>query len=329
MGNALESYKCLGECETAEKNPQLIAVEFEQSEMVVNASPCIDSQMSVWDTVNSEGAAQRDQHARSRQLVAAACQDNAPFILELFAEGGVHMTEMHKALFLACGRGSCNVVRELVAIGLDVNCPGDASGMSPLHLAACRGHVGICEVLLDALADANCQIKGLSALDLARKLGQDGTAEALGKHLASSRNPDGDSANMRAIVLPRVSALLTKVVQKSDFADENSSIAKNESKSTMESDDQYSYRADTELISNFTVTAEPQDRSPEDADAQYAQKPWSSREEADAQSEQSPSTAAPEAEAEAKSEAENGAEVEAEADEALQISVHSRGVEPL
>eukprot|EP00930_Biecheleria_cincta_P028359 TRINITY_DN19791_c0_g3_i1.p1 TRINITY_DN19791_c0_g3~~TRINITY_DN19791_c0_g3_i1.p1 ORF type:complete len:421 (+),score=88.56 TRINITY_DN19791_c0_g3_i1:36-1265(+) len=337
MGNALESYKCLNECASLEAGAELIDVdmhghldgdEFGQNEVlgmpIFTSTPVVD--YSLWDRVYSENeAARREKHAKSRQLISAACEDNAPLVLELFAEegGAVQMTEMHKALSLACGRGSLNVVRELVAIGLDVNCSADSSGMRPLHLAASSGHVGVCEFLLDALADANCRVKGLNALDLARKLGQDEAAQVIEKYLASLVNPaayEGDPASRRAIVLPRVSAVLTEVILKSDFTTitvEKASIAKKEeSKSTVESDEEHSYVTDTELISNATtwVAADTQNRSPADAESQGATKPGRSPKDADVQSSQSAFKAVPEPEFMAEAEATTEVEAEDAAD---------------
>lgn len=341
MGNALEPYKCLGECQSMEAPASLIEVEmngpawdaseFGQSEMVamsVASSPCIDSNLSVWSRSSSDaglaGAAWK--RSRGQQLVFAAVDDNAPLILEMFSEDAVHTSELQKVLSLACGRGSMNVVRELVAIGLDVNFASDASGMKPLHHAACAGHLGACEFLLDALADPSAEVRGQNALDLARRSGQEEAAQAIEKHMSALLNPsayDGDLATRRAIVLPRVSAVLTEVVLKSDFAKEtctkNARVAKTEeSKSTAESDDEYSYHTDqdTELISNLTtwVASDTQNRSSQDEVLEDAEKPKPSPEDAGAQSGQSPSKAVPETEAVSEVEA------EAEAVAALEAS---------
>merc|ERR1719210_1852713 len=88
-----------------------------------------------------------------RPRTKAARQDDAPAMLQLVADGA-DLTDVSEALRLAAYRGSASVVRELVAVGLSVNVGDPHTGFAPLQLAAATGHLAVCELLLDALADA-------------------------------------------------------------------------------------------------------------------------------------------------------------------------------
>jgi len=161
------------------------------------------------------GLAEED---RSRRLLLTAVQnDDAPVVLQFVADG-VAAADMGEALRLAAGRGSASVVRELVAVGLSVNDGCRGTGYTPLHLAAAGGHVVVCELLLDALADVHKQVDGITALSLARKMGNMEVEEVIERHVATLLMQDqGNVADeaaqyRRAHVLPRVSAMLSEAV---------------------------------------------------------------------------------------------------------------------
>lgn len=159
-----------------------------------------------------------DEEDRSRRLLLTAVQnDDAPVVLQFVADG-VAAADMGEALRLAAGRGSASVVRELVAVGLSVNDGCRGTGYTPLHLAAAGGHVVVCELLLDALADVHKQVDGITALSLARKMGNMEVEEVIERHVATLLMQDqGNVADeaaqyRRAHVLPRVSAMLSEAV---------------------------------------------------------------------------------------------------------------------
>mmetsp|Transcript_154891 Transcript_154891/g.288888 ORF Transcript_154891/g.288888 Transcript_154891/m.288888 type:complete len:291 (-) Transcript_154891:136-1008(-) len=152
------------------------------------------------------------------QLLNATRQDDAPGVLQYVADGA-DISDMAEALRLAAQRGSASVVRELVAVGLSVNDGCPHSGFTPLQLAAASGHLTVCELLLDALADVHKSIGGATALNLARKMGNMEVEEVLERHVASLVMEDqGEGAedasqwSRRAHVLPRVSPVLSEAV---------------------------------------------------------------------------------------------------------------------
>merc|ERR1712217_953228 len=125
---------------------------------------------------------------------------------------------MGEGLRLAAHRGSASVVRELVAVGLCVNDGCPHTGFTALQLASASGHIVVCELLLDALADVHRPVGGATALSLARKMGNVEVEEAIERHVASLLLQDqGDGADdaaqyRRAHVLPRVSPVLSEAV---------------------------------------------------------------------------------------------------------------------
>jgi len=150
-------------------------------------------------------------------LLRCTRQDDAPGVLQIVADGA-EVSDMGEALRLASQRGAATVVRELVAVGISVNecCPH--SEFSPLQLAASSGHLSVCELLLDALADVHKSVRGTTALNLARKMGNNEVEEIMERHMASlvmEAEGDGDEASQwsrRAHVLPRVSPILSEAV---------------------------------------------------------------------------------------------------------------------
>lgn len=150
-----------------------------------------------------------------RTLLRAARQDDAPAMLQLVADGS-DLTDVSEALRLAAFRGSASVVRELVAVGIGVNeaCPD--TGMTSLHLAAGSGHILVCELLLDAMADP-CA-RGTPAINLARKKGHVEVEEVIERHVAAmllagkGEDPEDGGQYKRAHVLPRVSPVLSEAV---------------------------------------------------------------------------------------------------------------------
>eukprot|EP00930_Biecheleria_cincta_P056463 TRINITY_DN4257_c0_g1_i4.p1 TRINITY_DN4257_c0_g1~~TRINITY_DN4257_c0_g1_i4.p1 ORF type:complete len:262 (+),score=57.98 TRINITY_DN4257_c0_g1_i4:36-821(+) len=218
MGNAATQHECWVECD----NDDAIDVDV--------SAPQIDrvldelTQFRILGTEETSVEEDLKRQQLHRQLTAAVMDDNAVALIELFSEQ-IAVSEMHKALALASGCGSINVVRELVGMGLSVNARDHVSGYSPLHMAACGGYIDICDILLDALADANCQLKGITPVCLAQKTGNTEIKELMEKHLAALA-PEGHesgetAANKRNQVLPRISAVLTEIVMKSDLHEDS------------------------------------------------------------------------------------------------------------
>lgn len=155
--------------------------------------------------------------ARRKQLLTAVRNDDAPGVLQFVADG-TEQAELGEALRLAAHRGSSAVVRELVAVGMSVNESCPLTAFMALHLAAANGHIIICELLLDALADVHKAVGGATALSLARKSGNVEVEEVIERHVAalmlqdSGENAEDAAQYRRAHVLPRVSPLLSEAV---------------------------------------------------------------------------------------------------------------------
>lgn len=168
-------------------------------------------QVSKWASAGSDNALRV-------QLLSAVRQDDAPGVLQVVADGA-DISYVGEALRVGAQRGSSSVVRELVAVGLCVNDGCPHSGYTPLQLAAASGHITVCELLLDALADVHKATNGATALSLARKLGNVEVEEILERHVASLlMENEGEGAedaaqwSRRAHVLPRVSPVLSEAV---------------------------------------------------------------------------------------------------------------------
>lgn len=152
-----------------------------------------------------------------KQLLTAVRQDDAPGVLQYVADGA-DFVDMGEALRLAAHRGCASVVRELVAVGLCVNDGCPHTGFSPLQFASASGHIIVCELLLDALADVHRPIGGATALSLARKMGNVEVQEVIERHVASlllqdkGAGAEDGAQYQRAHVLPRVSPVLSAAV---------------------------------------------------------------------------------------------------------------------
>lgn len=168
-----------------------------------------DASLSVATRPHTKEAA-----ATRRQMFRAARQDDAPAMLQLVADGA-DLTDASEALRLAAYRGSTTVVRELVAVGLGVNEACPETGLTPLQLAAGCGHLLVCELLLDAMADPT-SARGPPAISLAKRKGHQEVEEVIERHMAalalSGKGEELPDQYKRAHVLPRVSPLLSEAV---------------------------------------------------------------------------------------------------------------------
>eukprot|EP00930_Biecheleria_cincta_P002875 TRINITY_DN103850_c0_g1_i1.p1 TRINITY_DN103850_c0_g1~~TRINITY_DN103850_c0_g1_i1.p1 ORF type:complete len:344 (-),score=63.32 TRINITY_DN103850_c0_g1_i1:96-1127(-) len=237
MGN-IHVATCNGECHGETVDAEVIDPEI-AAVLAVNDVPIFVNTRRAFckDVIIQDADEMNYDELEQRNLLSNAVrEDNAPLVLELFSRSA-EIAEVQKALFFACGRGSCNCVREMVAIGLSVNCAETVSGFTPLHIAACGGHVDICEILLDALADVNCTAKGMTALHFAQRTGNLETQEVIEKYMsdmAADRTVEGSAK--RTQVLPRVSALLSEEIMKADFVDKTESIMDDTSEVSVFSD---------------------------------------------------------------------------------------------
>eukprot|EP00932_Pfiesteria_piscicida_P013530 SRR837773.25105.p2 GENE.SRR837773.25105~~SRR837773.25105.p2 ORF type:complete len:170 (-),score=54.94 SRR837773.25105:5-514(-) len=91
--------------------------------------------------------------------------------------------------------------------------------MTSLQLAAGSGHILVCELLLDAMADVHGPLsRGATAIELARRKGHVEVQEVIERHVAAlllagkGEEQDEGGAYRRAHVLPRVSPVLSEAV---------------------------------------------------------------------------------------------------------------------
>ena len=104
----------------------------------------------------------------------------------------------------------------MVAIGISVNEQCPRTGVAPLQLASVAGESCVCELLLDALADVQPEgtEKGMTALALARRIGNPEVVEMLEVHISRLNAELDDTidpsvleklpASAHLYVLPRV-----------------------------------------------------------------------------------------------------------------------------
>eukprot|EP00930_Biecheleria_cincta_P092712 TRINITY_DN8272_c0_g1_i1.p1 TRINITY_DN8272_c0_g1~~TRINITY_DN8272_c0_g1_i1.p1 ORF type:complete len:340 (+),score=59.54 TRINITY_DN8272_c0_g1_i1:113-1132(+) len=249
MGNVQGPILCVGGTECTEYQAEDISILCSDDRTYVNAMPLPGlTPLTVWEAVGE------NEEEPLLKLIAAVREDDPPRVLKLFVDG-MGMDDMRKALSLAAKYGSVNVTRELVGIGCSAQFVDSTYNVTPLHLAACGGHPDICDILLDALADANCECDGLTALSYARRLGNVEVQEVIEKHIAHPPHSETprESSNKRHLVLPRVSALLTEAVLLWDFSNEKKE-APPSANSIDDTKSDFSYRSDTELISNVSTS---------------------------------------------------------------------------
>lgn len=202
-------------------NPQRSQIGFLDAIALSEEAPPVDEDEGWREWEPSSAEKKRNAQANNglrEQLLKAARHDDAPTVLQHVADGAC-MNDLGEALRLASHRGCASVVRELVAVGLGVNDGCPRTGFTPLQLASASGHLGACELLLDAQADVHRSIGGASALSLARKMGHADVEEVLERHAMSlvldghkDGAGEGAAPTRRAHVLPRVSPTLSEAV---------------------------------------------------------------------------------------------------------------------
>eukprot|EP00747_Dinoflagellata_sp_TGD_P169890 gnl/TRDRNA2_/TRDRNA2_200021_c0_seq1.p1 gnl/TRDRNA2_/TRDRNA2_200021_c0~~gnl/TRDRNA2_/TRDRNA2_200021_c0_seq1.p1 ORF type:complete len:300 (+),score=53.39 gnl/TRDRNA2_/TRDRNA2_200021_c0_seq1:92-991(+) len=186
--------------------------------------------LSVFSSLPAAGMADEDvsvprerdeEHSHVQAcLLEAARTDDAPLALQCVADGAT-LSDMGEALRMASHCGGIDVVRELVAVGLCVNDQSPRSKLAPLQLAAANGHVGVCELLLDALADVEMSImSGSTPAMISRRLGHSEIADLLDRHATHEEKRQSKSGIdeisgpcRRARVLPRVSPAVSEAVK--------------------------------------------------------------------------------------------------------------------
>jgi ankyrin repeat protein len=137
---------------------------------------------------------------RGRNLLCAAAMnwdlERINVLLDFGADVDVRDAGGHNALYRAAnGRGRESdgraVIDVLIQHGADINQVSGVGGMTPLHMAARRGTVGIAEALLDAGADIEAQDKnGETPLRRAVNCGQEQLVRLLLSRGADPRSTD-------------------------------------------------------------------------------------------------------------------------------------------
>lgn len=217
MGNSSLPYACVGKCETGcpgDATSELSAVLeveiFPDVSQSVGQS-ALSPEVSVWHS----GSDPAKTHVHGK-LHAAVSDDNAAEVLELCSTAELDMVDMQRALLAASRIGSLNVARELVAIGVSVDSADPLSDLTPLHFAAYSGHSEMCMILLDAQADANCQVKGFTPMCIAREFRRSAVVEVLETHVSTTTLEQATIENLynssRSDLLPRVSEGLTNTL---------------------------------------------------------------------------------------------------------------------
>ncbi|WP_433691614.1 ankyrin repeat domain-containing protein [Herbaspirillum seropedicae] len=113
-------------------------------------------------------------------LMLASFYGNAPVVKLLLAREVEVNRPGWTALHYAAINGSSEIVKLLLDASAYVDCESPDDKMTPVMLAAMRGRVAAVEVLRDNGADLSLKNKdGLTAMDLAKRYGQDGVIEVL------------------------------------------------------------------------------------------------------------------------------------------------------
>lgn len=151
-------------------------------------------------------------------LLEAIARDDGPAVLQHVADGA-DLRDMSEAIRYAAHEGLASVIRELAAIGLEVNAVCPRTGFSALQVATLGSHVMICELLLDAMADVHQRVgneRATTALSLARSVGNPEVVEVIEQHIhrmhMSERDETDAASQTRLHVLPRVSLGLSQAV---------------------------------------------------------------------------------------------------------------------
>jgi len=113
-------------------------------------------------------------------LMLASFYGNAPVVKLLLAREVEVNRPGWTALHYAAINGSSEIVKLLLDASAYVDCESPDDNMTPVMLAAMRGRVAAVEVLRDNGADLTLKNKdGLTAMDLAKRYGQEGVIEVL------------------------------------------------------------------------------------------------------------------------------------------------------
>merc|ERR1712232_1433376 len=107
-----------------------------------------------------------------RQLFESARKNDAVAVLRCIADKDPDLVDVNSAFRLAVKYNSLKVVQELLALSICVNNSCERSRLTPLVLAISAGNTKMCELLLDAEADANVVApNGESAFNLSSRSG--------------------------------------------------------------------------------------------------------------------------------------------------------------